>query len=78
MIKKFPHYKQSVQKDCGPTCLKIIAKYYNKSISIQELRDLTETTRQGSSILGISDASESHGFQKLVRSDKFYYKSKKF
>ena len=26
--KKFPHYKQLDAKDCGPTCLKIIAKYF--------------------------------------------------
>ncbi|MDR2206062.1 MAG: hypothetical protein LBE36_07895 [Flavobacteriaceae bacterium] len=29
---KFPFYKQPDHKDCGPTCLRIIAKYYGKSI----------------------------------------------
>ncbi len=61
----FPFYKQTDSKDCGPTCLKIIAKYYNKSISIQELRDLSETTREGSSLLGLSEASELLGFRSL-------------
>jgi len=64
-LKKFPFYKQADLKDCGPTCLKIISKYYGKNISIQELRDLSETTRQGSSILGISDALEKIGIRSL-------------
>ena len=64
-MKKFPFYKQADLKDCGPTCLKIISKYYGKNISIQELRDLSETTRQGSSILGISDALEKIGIRSL-------------
>ncbi|SEB94926.1 ATP-binding cassette, subfamily B [Tenacibaculum sp. MAR_2009_124] len=58
MIKSFPHYKQPDQKDCGSTCLKIIAKHYGKTISIQYLRKLSETTREGSSLLGLSNASE--------------------
>ena len=64
-MAKFPHYKQSDQKDCGPTCLKIIAKYFGKVISVQELRKYTETTRAGSSLLGLSEASEELGFRSL-------------
>ncbi len=65
MIKKFPHYKQPDKKDCGPTCLKIIAKYYKKNITIQQLRSFSETTRSGSSLLGISEATEKLGFRSL-------------
>ncbi|CAM1364302.1 peptidase domain-containing ABC transporter [Tenacibaculum xiamenense] len=65
MTKKFPYYKQADQKDCGPTCLKIIAKYFGKTISIQELRKSTETTRTGSNLLGLSEASEQLGFRSL-------------
>jgi ATP-binding cassette subfamily B protein len=64
-LKKPPHYKQSDQKDCGPTCLKIVAKHFGKTIAIQELRKLTETTRAGSSLLGLSDAAEKLGFRSL-------------
>ncbi len=60
-MTNFPHYHQPDTKDCGPTCLKIIAKYYKKKISLQYLRDLTETTREGSNILKISDAAEKIG-----------------
>lgn len=61
----FPTYKQPDSKDCGPTCLKIIAKYYGKSISIEDLRQLSETTREGSSLLALSDTAESLGFRTL-------------
>jgi hypothetical protein len=30
-MRDFPHYLQPGLKDCGPTCLKIIAKFYKKS-----------------------------------------------
>ncbi|MFI8379513.1 peptidase domain-containing ABC transporter [Leeuwenhoekiella sp. NPDC079379] len=65
MTLNFPFYKQKDAKDCGPACLKIIAKFFNKIISIQELRDLTETTRTGSSILALSEASEKLGFRSM-------------
>lgn len=65
MAPKFPHYKQKDIKDCGPTCLKIIAKYYRKSISIQKLRELSETTRIGSNLLAISRAAEKIGFRSV-------------
>lgn len=66
----FPFYKQPDSKDCGPTCLRIVAKYYGKLISLQQIRDLSETTREGSSLLKISEAAEAIGFKTLgVRID---------
>lgn len=65
MIKKFPHYKQADSKDCGPTCLKIIAKHYGKTLNIQTLRQLSETTREGSNLLTLSEAAETIGFRTL-------------
>lgn len=64
-IKNFPFYKQPDSKDCGPTCLRIIAKYYGKIIELQQIRTLSETTREGSSLLGLSDAAEALGFRSL-------------
>jgi ATP-binding cassette subfamily B protein len=64
-LKNFPTYKQTESKDCGPTCIKIIAKHYGKIINTQQLRSLSETTREGSSLLGLSDAVESVGFKSL-------------
>jgi len=65
MIKKFPHYKQTESKDCGPTCIKIVSKHYGKTIQIQSLRNLAETTREGSSLLGLSEAAEKIGFHTI-------------
>lgn len=64
-MRKFPTYRQTESKDCGPTCIKIIAKHYGKVINTQQLRDLSETTREGSSLMGLSDAIESVGFKSL-------------
>jgi ATP-binding cassette subfamily B protein len=69
-LKTFPNYKQTEAKDCGPTCLKIIAKHYGRIIKTQELRDLSETTRGGSNLMSLSDAAEKIGFRSLgVKTD---------
>ncbi|EKT4553123.1 peptidase domain-containing ABC transporter [Flavobacterium psychrophilum] len=64
-MRIFPNYIQADSKDCGATCLKIIGKYYGKTINIQELRQLSETTREGSNLLTLSDAAEKIGFRTL-------------
>ena len=48
-----------------PTCLRIVSKYYGKSIPLQQIRGLSETTREGSSLLGLSDAAENLGYRTL-------------
>nr|WP_293295833.1 peptidase domain-containing ABC transporter [Allomuricauda sp.] len=63
--RTFPNFKQLDSKDCGPTCLKIIAKSYDRIIPIQYLRELSETTRLGSSLMSLSDAAEKIGFKSL-------------
>lgn len=65
MKSKFPFYKQPGYKDCGPTCLRIIAKYYGKLISLQQIQDLSETTRAGSNLLKLCDAAEVIGFKTI-------------
>lgn len=49
--------------DCGPTCLRMIAQYYGRHFSTQTIRDLSFITRQGVSLLGISEAAEKIGFR---------------
>jgi len=58
MSKTIPFYKQPDSKDCGSTCLRIIAKHYGKLISLKEIREISETTRAGSSLLKLSEAAE--------------------
>lgn len=56
--------------DCGPACLRMIAKYYGKHYTLQTLRKKCYITHEGVSMLGISEAAESIGFRSLgVRLD---------
>ncbi|MCM0042811.1 MAG: peptidase domain-containing ABC transporter [Algoriphagus sp.] len=45
--------------------MRIIAKYYGKLISLKEIREISETTREGSSLLKLSDAAEAMGFKTI-------------
>jgi len=60
-MTSFPHYTQLDAMDCGPTCLRMIAKHYGRSYTLQTLRERSFITREGVSMLGISDAAESIG-----------------
>ena len=64
-MKTFPHYLQYDAADCGPTSLRIIAKYYGKEYSAEFLRQYCHITRNGVSMLGISDAAEYLGFRTI-------------
>jgi len=59
----FPNFKQHDQMDCGPTCIRIIAKFYGKNIGINKLRNLCEINREGVSLLGISNAANKIGLK---------------
>lgn len=62
---KFPSLTQLDAMDCGPTCLRMVAKFYGRSYSLQSLRERCHITREGVSLLGISDAAESIGFRTI-------------
>lgn len=62
-LQSFPHYRQLDAMDCGPTCLRMIAKHYGRSYTLQTLRQQSFITREGVSMLGISDAAEHIGFR---------------
>lgn len=49
--------------DCGPTCLRMVAKHYGKNLSLQKLREISGINREGVSLLGISEAAEKVGFR---------------
>jgi len=48
--------------DCGPAALLMIAQYYGKKYTLETLRTNSHITREGVSLLGISDAAEEIGF----------------
>lgn len=63
--RKFPFYKQPDFMDCGPTCLRIVARHYGKSYRLSYLKQISETTREGSSLHNISTAAEAIGFHTI-------------
>jgi len=73
----FPFYRQLDAMDCGPTCIRIIAKHYGKHFPLQILREKCQVNRQGVSLLGISHASEQIGFRTVgvkINFDTLYRK----
>ncbi len=61
-MPKFTHYLQPDAMDCGPTCLRIVAKHFGRHYNLETLRNLTWKTREGVSLLTISDAAEKIGY----------------
>lgn len=57
----FPIFRQLNLMDCGPTCLKMVAKYHGKNFSLNKLRIDSEIGKDGVNLLGISDAAEKIG-----------------
>ncbi len=64
-MRNFPFFKQLDVMDCGPSCLRMIAKFHGKNFTLQTLRDRSFLTREGVSLLGISDAAESIGMRSV-------------
>jgi len=61
----FTHFNQIDAMDCGPTCLRMIAKHFGKAYSLAKLRELSHISKQGVSLLGVSEAAEQIGFRTL-------------
>ncbi len=61
----FPFYQQLDAMDCGPTCLRMISKFYGKHFTLQTLREKSYLARDGVSMLGIADAAEAIGMKSL-------------
>ncbi|MBP8959003.1 MAG: peptidase domain-containing ABC transporter [Bacteroidales bacterium] len=61
----FPFVRQPDTMDCGPACLKMVAGYYGKNFSLENLRKRCYITREGVSFLGLSEAADSLGFRTI-------------
>ena len=59
----FPFTNQLGARDCGPSCLKMVAEYYGQQYALDFLREKCHITKVGVSLLGISEAAESIGFK---------------
>lgn len=67
MIKfnKFPFYHQISIRDCGPTCLRIISKYYGKNLTFNDLEKET-LSYNGLSINELNNLASKLGYRSLI------------
>ena len=63
LMKTFTAYRQLDYMDCGPTCLRMVARFYGQYYSLEDLREKTYLGKQGTSLLGLSEAAEQLGFR---------------
>ena len=54
-LKRFPHFKQYNASDCGPTSLRMVAKFYGMDYSTEMLRKHCHISRRGVSITYCGD-----------------------
>jgi ATP-binding cassette subfamily B protein len=60
---KFKFIKQLDEKDCGPTCLKMICQYYGRTVSLDIIKQKSHITPQGVTLLNLRLATEAMGFE---------------
>ena len=54
---------QHDQSDCGVACLLSLIQYYQGTNALEKLRELSGTTRQGTTLLGLYQAANQIGFK---------------
>ncbi|RGM00365.1 peptidase domain-containing ABC transporter [Bacteroides sp. 3_1_33FAA] len=64
---RFPSYIQYNLKDCGPTCLKIISKYYGRNVQLSFLRKECQVYRDGASLSSINAVAQKMGFKTSIK-----------
>lgn len=62
----FRSMRQHDAMDCGPTCLRMIARHHGRDWSLATLRERCEAARDGVSLEGIAAAAESIGMRSLA------------
>ena len=54
--------KQVGYKDCGPACLLMIIKHYKGNISLEKLKEMCKTNKNGTTAYDLIEASRECGF----------------
>lgn len=62
-MNKYPFVKQEGLKDCGASCLAMIIQYYDGYISLEKLRILTKTTKEGVNAYNLCEGAKELGFE---------------
>ncbi len=60
--KRYPFFEQQSTADCGATCLLMVAQYWGKRLSINRLREMSNTNRSGASMQALAITAETIGF----------------
>ncbi len=61
-VKRFPHFKQLNASDCGPTSLRMVARFHGLNYSTEMLRKHCHISRLGVNMRGISEGAQHIGF----------------
>ncbi|MFW9263925.1 peptidase domain-containing ABC transporter [Nostoc sp. CALU 546] len=62
LTKRYPFFEQQSASDCGAACLVMISRYWGKRFNVNRIRDLTNISRSGASMRGLTAAAENIGF----------------
>ena len=74
-MSKYPYISQVDQRDCGVAALAMILKHYGSSYSLAYLRELAQTSREGTSALGLVEAGKQLGLEtQAIRADLDLFK----
>ena len=74
-MSKYPYISQVDQRDCGVAALGMILKNYGSSYSLAYLRELAQTSREGTSALGLVEAAKQLGLEtQAIRADLDLFK----
>ncbi|MDE7149505.1 MAG: peptidase domain-containing ABC transporter [Bacteroidales bacterium] len=65
MRKRFQFVRQPDAMDCGVACLSMICQYYGKNYLVKSLRESCHATRDGVSMLSLSEAAERLGMRTM-------------
>ena len=65
VFRKFPFIAQHDAMDCGPACLAMISSYYGKDYGLQYMRDCSYLTREGVSLVGLTEAAVTIGMKSV-------------
>ncbi len=61
-----PYYPQLEERDCGATCLRMVAEHYGRDVSMEQLRELTDTDARGTDLGGIERGAQHLSFETLA------------
>ncbi|QMS90186.1 peptidase domain-containing ABC transporter [Nostoc edaphicum CCNP1411] len=62
LTKRYPFFEQQSASDCGAACLVMISRYWGKRFNVNRIRDLSNISRSGASMRGLTAAAENIGF----------------